>query len=100
MPFPKIKKPQFVSVALLFVTLILGVILGQLLDTHVRAARDTGSVAPDATPLSIPQAMPVGNEFTKLAKRLEPSVVYIQADYLAKTSVVKKGQQSEEGAEG
>jgi serine protease Do len=100
MPFLKMKKPQFVSVALLFVTLILGVILGQLLDTHVRAARDTGSVAPDATPLSIPQAMPVGNEFTKLAKRLEPSVVYIQADYLAKTSVVKKGQQSEEGAEG
>jgi len=101
MPFLKIKKPQFVSVALLFVTLILGIILGQLLDTHVRAARETGVVAPDATPLSIPQALPVGNEFTKLAKRLEPSVVYIQADYLAKASVVKKGQQSEEGgAEG
>ena len=102
MPFLKIKKPQFVSVALLFVTLILGIILGQLLDTHVRAARETGLVAPDATPLSIPQALPVGNEFTKLAKRLGAlSVVYIQADYLAKASVVKKGQQSEEGgAEG
>lgn len=96
MPFLKMKKPQFVSVALLFVTLILGIILGQLLDTHVRAARDTGSVAPDATPLSIPQEVPVGNEFTKLAKRLEPSVVYIEADYLPKASAKKSQQSGEE----
>jgi serine protease Do len=96
MPFLKLKKPQILSVGLLFVTLILGIILGQLLDTHVRAARETGSVAPDATPLSIPQGVPMGNEFSKLAKRLEPSVVYIQADYLAKPSVGKKGKPTEE----
>src|ERR671926_117892 len=44
----------------------------------------TASGAQDATPLTIPQAVPLANDFTKLTKRVEPSVVYIQSDYLAK----------------
>ena len=65
-------------------TLVLGIVLGTLINTGVKAAKDGSTVASDATPITVPQATPVGNEFTKLAKRLEPSVVYIHSDYLVK----------------
>jgi serine protease Do len=93
----KMKQPKLLSVALLSATLIIGIFLGQILDTRVRAARDIPAVAaPDATPLSVPQAVPVGNEFSKLAKKLEPSVVSIQADYIPKAKPGKKGPKSDE----
>ena len=44
------------------------------------------ATASDATPLVVPNAVQLGNEFTKLAKKLEPSVVYITADYTPKTA--------------
>jgi serine protease Do len=102
MPFlEKMKQQKLLSVGLLLVTLIIGIILGQLLDTRVKAARDAGPIAQDATPLAIPQAAPVGNEFTKLAKRLEPSVVYIQADYMPKAAAKKSPKlESEDEGDG
>lgn len=86
MPFvEKIKQQKLLSVTLLLFTLFLGIIIGTFVTTGVRADKPTAtSPAPDATPLTIPQAVPISNEFTKLAKRLEPSVVYIESDYLPK----------------
>lgn len=87
MPFvEKMKQQKLLSVTLLLFTLFLGIIIGTLVNTGVRADRTSlaTSPAPDATPLAIPQAVPISNEFTKLAKRLEPSVVYIESDYLPK----------------
>jgi serine protease Do len=102
MPFlEKMKQQKLLSVGLLLITLIIGIILGQLLDTRVKAAREGLPVAQDATPLTVPQATPVGNEFTKLAKRLEPSVVYIQADYMPKATTKKSPKlESDEEGEG
>ena len=80
----KMKQQKVLSVALLLVTLTVGIIIGTLINTGVKADRPTSQVAPDATPLSIPHAVPIANEFTKLTKRVEPSVVYIQSDYLPK----------------
>jgi serine protease Do len=63
----------------------------------VKADKQTSAVAPDATPLTIPQAVPLSNDFTRLAKRLEPSVVYIESDYLAKPGKhAKRGEGDEE----
>ncbi len=49
----------------------------------------------------VPNAVQLGNEFSKLAKRLEPSVVYITADYTPKATenphVRGQGQEEEEG---
>jgi serine protease Do len=86
MPFAeKMKQQRLLSVALLFLTLALGIIIGTLVNTGVKADKQTAvSNAPGAAPLVIPQAVPISNEFTKLAKRLEPSVVYIESDYLPK----------------
>jgi serine protease Do len=65
-------------------TLAIGIVIGTLLNTGVRAERQAFSAAPDASPLSIPDAVPISSEFTRLTKRVEPSVVYIQSDYLPK----------------
>ncbi len=85
MPFlHKMKQQKLLSITLLLSTLFVGIVIGTVVNTGVKADRPTSVVAPDATPLSIPQAVPISNEFTKLAKRMEPSVVYIESDYLAK----------------
>jgi serine protease Do len=86
MPFIHKFKQQKVllSVTLSLCTLFAGIVLGTLLNIGVKAGRQNPVIAPDATPLVIPAAVPITNEFSKLAKRLEPSVVYIESDYLPK----------------
>lgn len=80
----KLKQPKLLSFALLLFTLVVGIVIGTVINTGVKAEKQITSAAPDATPLTIPQAVPISNEFTKLTKRVEPSVVYIESDYLPK----------------
>ncbi len=85
----RLKQPRVLRFGLLLgtlCTLAIGIVIGTLLNTGVSAERQTFSAAPDATPLSIPGAVPVSSEFTRLTKRVEPSVVYIQSDYLPKVT--------------
>lgn len=85
MPFiQKMKQQKVLSISLLLLTLFVGIVIGTIINTGVRADRQNSPAAPDATPLTIPAAVPISNEFTKLAKQLEPSVVYIESDYLPK----------------
>ncbi len=83
----RLKQPRVLRFGLLLGTLCtlgIGIVIGTLLNTGVKADRQTFGAAPDATPLSIPDAIPISNEFTRLTKRVEPSVVYIESDYLPK----------------
>ncbi len=86
MPLPRfLKQPKLLSFVLLLFTLVAGIVIGTFVNTAVKAERQApNALAPDATPLTIPQPVPIANEFTKLTKRVEPSVVYIESDYLAK----------------
>src|ERR1700693_2616445 len=81
--FKIMREQKLLSLSLLLVTLSIGIVIGTLFNTGVHAARGQ-AVASDATPLVVPNAVQLGNEFTKLAKKLEPSVVYITADYTPK----------------
>lgn len=90
----KMKQQKLLSVTLLLFTLVIGIVIGTVINTNVRA--DRAMVAADATPLSVPNAVHMGNEFTKLAKKLEPSVVYIQSDYLPKPEKPRRGQPQEQ----
>ncbi|MCX7603205.1 MAG: hypothetical protein N2036_03935, partial [Bryobacteraceae bacterium] len=47
---------------------------------RVTSARSQ-AVAPDATPITIPPVAKLGNDFTRIAQMLEPSVVYITSEY-------------------
>ena len=89
---PNLKRQQLLSFGLLFLTLTIGIVIGTIMNTGVKANRQAqaqaahspATGAPDASPLVIPEAVPIANDFTKLTKRVEPSVVYIESDYLAK----------------
>src|ERR1051326_6295413 len=83
--FDKMRQQKLLSLTLLLFTLAIGIVIGTLVNTGVKAAR-AQAVAPDATPLTIPSPVVLGNEFSKLAKKLEPSVVYITADYTPKVA--------------
>jgi serine protease Do len=74
------RQQKLLSLSLLLITLSIGIVIGTLLNTGVHAARGQAT-APDATPLVVPNPVQLGNEFSKLAKKLEPSVVYITADF-------------------
>ena len=82
--FQTVKRQKLLSFILLLITLSVGIVIGVIINTGVKAEHQTAAGAQDATPLTIPQAVPLANDFTKLTKRVEPSVVYIQSDYLAK----------------
>src|SRR5689334_11758530 len=84
----KMRQQKLLSLSLLIFTLSVGIVIGTLANTGVFAARAAQSVtAPDATPLVIPPANVQPNELSKLAKRLEPSVVNISTDYMPKAAV-------------
>ncbi len=97
--FKVMRQQKLLSLSLLLVTLSIGIVIGTLVNTGVHAARGQ-SAAPDASPLVVPSAVQLGNEFTKLAKRLEPSVVYITADYTPKVSENPHAQGDEEQGDG
>jgi serine protease Do len=92
--FNKMREQKLLSFGLLLLTLSIGIVIGTLVNTGAHAAR--GQVAaPDATPLHLPDAVLIGNEFTRLAKKLEPSVVNITADYTPKEVSSKKDPNGE-----
>jgi serine protease Do len=96
--FKVMRQQKLLSLSLLLVTLAIGIVIGTLVNTGVHAAR--GQASPDASPLVVPNAVQLGNEFTKLAKKLEPSVVYITADYTPKVTENPHGQGDEEQGDG
>jgi len=90
----KMRQQKLLSTTLLLFTLSIGIVIGTLVNTGVHAQRG-GAAAPDASPLNLPKAAQIGNEFTKLAKMLEPSVVNITADYTPK---LQEGKSRKKGA--
>src|SRR3954465_7181275 len=75
--FQTVKRQKLLSFILLLITLSIGIIIGVVMNTGVQAEHQVAAGAQDGTPLTIPQAVPLANDFTKLTKRVEPSVVYI-----------------------
>jgi len=82
--FQKLRGQKVLSLTLLLVTLTVGIVIGTLVSTGVRAAKDQGA-AKDATPLVIPAAIKApGNQFVELARQMEPTVVNISTEYTPK----------------
>src|SRR2546430_13819263 len=77
-----IRTKKLVSSSLILFTLSIGILIGTLINTGVKAAKDPP--APGATPLVIPNPVQLSTAFTQLAKQLEPSVVNISTTYQPK----------------
>src|SRR5579863_9532946 len=83
--YDKVRRQKFLSFTLILFTLSIGIVIGTLVQTGAKAAKEQ-EAAPDATPLVIPPAVQSENDFTKVAKLLEPSVVNISTEYIPKTT--------------
>ena len=79
----RIGSSKMLSASLILATLAIGIVIGTVISGDADAARKT-QVAPDATPLTIPDAVPIENEFSKIAKQIRPSVVNIQVEFQEK----------------
>ena len=79
-----IRTRKLLSSRLILFTLSIGILIGTLVNTGVKAAKD--QAAPGATPLVIPNPVQLGTAFTVLAKQLEPSVVNISTTYEPKAT--------------
>src|SRR5690242_5132226 len=82
-----IRNKKLASSSLVLLTLSIGILIGTLVNTGVKAAKD--SVAPGATPLVIPSPVQLSTAFSQLAKQLEPSVVNISTTYEPKQTSVQ-----------
>jgi serine protease Do len=91
--YDKVRRQKFLSFTLILFTLSIGIVIGTLVQTGAKAAKEQ-TAAPDATPLVIPAPAQTESEFTKLAKMLEPSVVNIKTDYIPKASTPQPRSQA------
>jgi serine protease Do len=89
--YDKVRTQKFLSFSLILFTLAIGVLIGTLVQTGAKAAKEQ-NVAPDATPLTVPPPVMMQNEFSKIAKRLEPSVVNISTRYIPKKQATQNRQ--------
>ena len=98
--YQNLKQQKLLSLTLLVFTLSVGILIGTLASGSVSAAKGQ-AVAPDATPLVIPTAISSPNEFTKLAKLVEPSVVNITSEVTSKAPTARRrtapGDEEDEG---
>lgn len=84
--FDKLRAQKLLSFTLILFTLAVGVVIGTLVNTGVKAAKGD-NVAPGATPLVIPNPVELSSTFTVIAKQVAPSVVNISTTYLPKAPV-------------
>jgi serine protease Do len=87
--YEKARRQKLLSSMLILFTLALGVLIGTVLQTGAKAAKEQ-VVATDATPLTIPNPVVLQNSFSKVAKMLEPSVVNISTEYIPKQNTESK----------
>lgn len=83
-----IRSRKLLSSTLILFTLSVGILIGTLINTGVKAAKDN-QAAPGATPLVIPNPVQLSTAFSQLAKQLEPSVVNISTTYEPKAAATR-----------
>jgi len=81
----KLRSQKLLSFTLILFTLSIGIVIGTLINSGVKAAKDNPS-APGATELVIPNPVELSNSFSQIAKQVEPSVVNISTTYNPKPS--------------
>ena len=74
----KLKKNRFASTLVILATLTLGILIGTVVSAGVKGKEKNSSA--DATPLSVPNPVKMSNQFSQIARQLEPTVVNINTE--------------------
>ena len=73
----------------ILVTLTVGILIGTVISYGVKG--QDKKIASDATPLTVPSPQTLSNQFSQIAKQLEPSVVNINTESTIKTQRRRRG---------
>jgi serine protease Do len=89
----RLRANRFASVLVILATLSLGILIGTVVSSTVKGKENPSSS--DATPLQIPEPKQLSNQFSQIAKQIEPSVVNINTESTLKHPSVRgrRGQQ-------
>jgi len=69
----RVKAHRLAYTLTILVTLAVGILIGTVVSSGVKGKEN--SKASDATPLQVPSPQQLSNQFSQIAKQLEPSVV-------------------------
>ncbi|HJT89032.1 MAG TPA: Do family serine endopeptidase [Bryobacteraceae bacterium] len=89
--FDKLRGQKFLSFTLVLFTLSIGIVIGTVINSGVKAAKDS-TAAPGASQLTIPSPVELSTTFTQIAKMVEPAVVNISTEYRPKASQARGDQ--------
>jgi len=90
----RFKANQPASTLAILLTLAVGILIGTVVSGGVKGQEKRSS---DATPLSVPAPRQLSNQFSQIAKTLEPAVVNINTESTIKPSVRRRGGQNPGG---
>jgi len=81
----------------ILVTLAVGILIGTVVSYGVKGQEAKKNSSADATPLTVPSPQQLSNQFSQIAKQLEPSVVNINTESTIKTPHRRRGGQTPGG---
>src|SRR5271165_5637357 len=95
-----LKKNRFASTLVILATLTLGILIGTVVSAGVKGKEKNPSA--DATPLQVPSPVKLSNQFSQIARQMEPSVVNISTESTIKNPHGRRGmpQGQDEGPGG
>lgn len=79
----RLKANRFSSTLVILATLSLGILIGTVVSAGVKGKEKAVSSS-DATPLAVPSPQQLSNQFSQIARQLEPSVVNISSEMTIK----------------
>ncbi|MGC8759068.1 MAG: Do family serine endopeptidase [Bryobacteraceae bacterium] len=91
----RIASQRWTATAAALLAAAMVIVAGAAFTARVTSARSQ-AVAPDATPITIPPVAKLGNDFTRIAQMLEPSVVYITSEYKIRPTQRRRTPQPDE----
>ncbi len=94
----RFKANRFASTMVILATLTLGILIGTVVSGAVKGKEQNSSA--DATPLKIPSPVQMSNQFSSIARQLEPTVVNINTESTIKNPHRRMMPQVPEGPGG
>ena len=89
----RLRSNRFASTLVVLATLSLGILIGTVVSSEVKGKEKAVSSA-DATPLQVPSPQQLSNQFSQIARQLEPAVVNISSEITIKNPHGRGGKQS------
>jgi serine protease Do len=81
----RIRAHRLASTLMILATLAVGILIGTVISFGVKG-QEKNNKSSDATPLTVPSPQQLSNQFSQVAKQLEPSVVNINTESTVKTA--------------